>query len=350
MEAWQPRLQRLASIEAAGAPLVSLYVDARPDQHGKDNFGPVVEKTFREVRRAYEARSSERESLEADVGRIEAYLASELAPSANGAAIFACHASGVFEAAQLAAPIARTELVEGPVPYLVPLARVVDDHPACAVLMADREQARLMLFELGVEVENLVVEVEEKVPRPQAGGWSQMRFQRHADEQRLQHVRESVAALEEMVRPHDVAHVLLAGDDVVGSMLQAELSKALAERTIGVVALDMKTPDDEVRRTAEDAVRRREGELDVERVRGLRDAHCSDGLATMGRERVAEALGRGQVHELVLSAALDGPEPDVAVNALVLGALRTGATVRFVDDPALLADAGGVAAWLRYRV
>jgi peptide subunit release factor 1 (eRF1) len=352
MEAWKPKpcLERLAGFESTSAPLLSLYVDARSDQHGKDNFGPVVEKSLGEVRHAYPLRSPQRDSVEADVSRIEDHLGSALAPAANGAALFACTAAGIFEAIQLAVPVARTELVVGSMAHLVPLARAVDDHPSCAVLMADREHARLLLFELGVELASATVTVEEKVPRPVAGGWSQMRFQSHADEHRLHHVRESIAALETLIRPRDVAHLLLAGDDIVGPLLQAELPPALAALAIGVVPLDMKTPDDEVRRVAQEAVRRREFELDVERVRGIRDAHCSGGLATMGPVSVAEAIGRGQVHELVLSAALDGPEPDAAANALVLGALRTAATVRFIDDAGLLADVDGVAAWLRYRL
>jgi peptide subunit release factor 1 (eRF1) len=73
------------------------------------------------------------------------------------------------------------------------------------------------------------------------------------------------------------------------------------------------------------------------------------GLALVGAQPVREALERGQVDTLVIAAK---PEQvrgaDAAANDLVTLAKQTSASVRFIENPRLLADVGGVGASLRY--
>jgi peptide subunit release factor 1 (eRF1) len=209
------------------------------------------------------------------------------------------------------------------------------------------------------------------VPRPAAGGWSQMHFQRHADGHRLEHVRECIDVLADVVRERNVEHVLLAGDDVVGPLLANELPPALVPLTIGVVPSEMHSSDDAIQQAAQEAVWRREHALDVGRVQALLDAYHSGGLGVVGSTPTMAALARGQVHELLLSTAIDsenGPPRELApagsdpmnaadtdsrraaANALVIAALRTAARVRFIDDPGLLGAVGGVSGMLRYQL
>jgi peptide subunit release factor 1 (eRF1) len=75
------------------------------------------------------------------------------------------------------------------------------------------------------------------------------------------------------------------------------------------------------------------------------------GLATAGAEETYEALANGQVDELLLAAP--PPSADGAstiADDLVTKARQTSARVRFIEDSTLLADVGGVAASLRYRL
>ena len=108
-------------------------------------------------------------------------------------------------------------------------------------------------------------------------------------------------------------------------------------------------------------------ETDRERVAALLDAYRAGGLATLGVERVTRALELGQVDELVITAqpaALQGPARSAAPGApaaerspaertaddLVTRARQTGASLRFIEDPALLEPFGGVGASLRFNV
>src|SRR6266581_1109200 len=83
-------MQRLLEFEPVSAPVISLYLDARADEHGRQNFLPFVRKQMTERGRTYPAHSSERESFEEDFVRIVRYLEDGVRSSAQGLAVFVC--------------------------------------------------------------------------------------------------------------------------------------------------------------------------------------------------------------------------------------------------------------------
>ena len=99
-------LDRLADFAPTTAPVISLYLDGRPDQHGRERYGLFVRKELATHSRRWPPRSPERESFHRDVDRILTWLHEEARPSATGLAIFACAAaSDFFETVQLDVPI-----------------------------------------------------------------------------------------------------------------------------------------------------------------------------------------------------------------------------------------------------
>jgi peptide subunit release factor 1 (eRF1) len=370
-------LDRLASFEPTEFPVISLYLNTQPDQHGRANFDAFVRKELRARARTYALRSPERESLERDAERIRRYLRDELRPSANGLALFACAGAGdFFEAMQLDAPIETHRLYIYHQPHLYPLARLIDQYRPYAALVADTNSARLFVFGFGGLLEDERV-ANVKVSRVTVGGWSQARYQRHIENYHLHHAKEVVDALDRVVREEGVERVLLAGDEVIVPVLRAQLPRHLADRVVDVLRLDITTPEHEVFRATLEAMREREARDDQERVDRLLDEYRAGGLAVVGAHDALAALAHGQVDELLLSATLaeihDEPEeigaplvPDAPATAggaardetrtvlvadeLVTRARRTGARVTFIEDPTLLAAVGGVGAMLRYRV
>jgi hypothetical protein len=139
-------LDELAAFESGGFPVVSLYLNTRPDQHGRDNFDSFVRKEFAAVAKSYAPESFERAGFERDAERIKAYLREELRPSSNGVAVFACAGAGdYFKALQLDVPFPRHRLHVGQLPHLYPLARLIDQHPRYVALVADTNSARLFV-------------------------------------------------------------------------------------------------------------------------------------------------------------------------------------------------------------
>src|SRR5690606_16306586 len=134
-------LDRLARFEPSEAPVLSLYLNLQPDQHGNDNYQAFLRKELPPRARPFPPRPDARRSYDEDAARIQQWIAAELPPSANGLALFACAARGLFEAVVLDAPVSFHRLTVAPEPHLYPLELLLDQHPPFAVVIADSHAA-----------------------------------------------------------------------------------------------------------------------------------------------------------------------------------------------------------------
>ena len=356
-------------------PVVSLYLNLTPDQHGRDNYETFVRKAFAERLKAFRENSAERASLERDIERVNQYLSEEVNRSSNGLALFASSGAGeFFETIQLDAPLDEHWLFVGPVPHLYPLAKVIDQYPRYASVLLDTNRARIFVFGLG-SVERREHVTSEKTNRTSMGGWSQARYQRRTDNVHIRHVKEVVDTLDRIVSADNIAHIIVAGDDVVVPLLKEQLPKHLQEKLVDVLSLDCDAGEDEIVQATLDILRQKDAETDAERVQELIGAWQSGGLGIVGPDSTLKALQMGQVDELLLtgtpgelgSARLPDDAPGHVkvetsgsgetnerklelANELVTRAQQTGASVRFIEDPNLLKNFGGTGAFLRFRI
>lgn len=379
------QLEKLARFEPAPYPVVSLYLNTQPGQTGRDQYDAFLRKEFKQRGRTYFTGSPERDSLDRDLERITTYLATELQPSTNGVAIFACSAAELFETVQLSAPLAEHWLYIGDAPHLYPLARLDSQYPRYAAVVADTNSARIFVFAAGgVESERQVENF--KTRRSSQGGWAQARFQRHIENYHVQHMKEVMDALARIVQQENIKQIVLAGDEVVLPLFREQLPKPLAEKVVDHLKLPIYSPVKDVLAASLDAMRRQNEHTDREKVDDAVSAYRAGGLGTVGAEETLAALEKGQVEELLISASLNALqpvdaeairgvtgsestllEPAVETSAggeaaaadpqvvrladeLVTVAKKTSARVTFIEDPALLEEFGGVAALLRFRI
>jgi len=373
-------IDRLAAFEPVPFPVLSLYLNTQPDSVGRDQFDAFLRKAFTQPLSTYPTASPERESLSRDVSRIERYVAQSIQPSANGVAVFACSGADFFEAVQLDAPIDRHALYVGNRPHLYPLVKVDDRYPRYAAVVADTTVARIFVFGTNrLEHEEQVV--GQKTKRTKAGGWSQARFQRHVDHYHLHHVKEVVERLDRIVAEEGIGQVILAGDEVIVPLFREQLPAHLGDKVVDVVRLDTRAPEREVLEASLESLHQKDADSDTAVVGRLLDEVRAGGLGVAGAQAALEALALGQVDLLVLSAdanrigdaerlaqrdedhvagempaavpagsGRDAQSGERAANRLVTLARQTSAGVRFIEDPSLLADIGGVGALLRFRV
>jgi peptide chain release factor subunit 1 len=344
------RLDVLARLEPTSFPLVSLYLNTEVDATGRPNYDRFLRKELRDRAKTFTERSAERESLDRDVERIQDYVAGELKRSTRGLALFACAGIDLFEAIQLEVPFDQHRFVVSDRPHLYPLARLDDEHRRYAALVVDTHAARIFVFSTGSTVRAEQVE-NPKTKHSKAGGWSQARFQRHVENVHLQHAKEVVERLDEIVTADAIDHVIIAGNEVMVPLLKEQLPERLASKLTDVLRLDIGVPEHEVLAATLDALQRKDEETDEVVVRDLIGEYRAGGLAVLGAERVREALQRGQVDTLVITAAPEQVKgADEAANDLVTLARQTSASVRFIENPQVLAHVGGVGARLRYAI
>jgi peptide chain release factor subunit 1 len=378
------QLDRLARFEPVPYPVVSLYLNTQPNEHGRDQYGAFVRQEFKARSRTYPPGSPDRESLDKDLERINAFLGNELQPSANGVAVFACSAGEMFEAIQMTAPVERHWLYIGDAPHLYPLARIESKYPRYAAVVADTNSARILVFATNELVVTQEV-VGEKTRRTSQGGWSQARFQRHISNFHMQHAKEIVDALDRIVQQEGITQILTAGDEVILPLLRDQLPKHLSERVVDHLKLDTRAPLDTILNATIEAMARQNERSDREKVETAIGGYRSGGLGVVGPEDTLDALVKGQVDELLLTANMDAlrdvsneavramandstllepaVEPAAAGEAaeasprvvrladeLVTRAKQTAATVTFIEDATLLQEYGGVAALLRFTI
>lgn len=369
-------IDRLAAFESQDLPVVSLYLNAQADEHGKHNYDAFVRKELSERAKTFALDTPQRASIDNDLARIARYLEEEVEPPAQGIAIFACSgASDFFEALQLEAPIDNNRLFVYDHPHLYPLAHLLEQYPRYAVVLADTNAAKIFVFALGKAIKRQELE-NVKTNRTQVGGWSQMRYQRHTENYHLHHAKEVIDNLERLVRDERIEHVMLAGNgDTIIPLLREQMSKELSEKVVDILSLGINTPEQELLEESLKAYRRHNSLSDTEKVEHLLDEYRRDGLAVAGVAQTLAALSNGQVEELLIASApnailFDSAEVEkvlslygtpgeaptefdqhTVADELVKRAIQlSSAQVTFIEDAGALKEVGGVGALLRYRI
>ena len=367
-------MEHLAALEPSPYPVISLYLNLAANQVGREEHEGFVRKVFAERAKCMRQGSPERDSFEKDAKRIREYLAGKRDPASQGLAIFACSGSELFETIPVEAPIGEHWLFVGSVPHLYPLARLIDTFPRYAAVLLDTNKARILVFSLAA-VERDEKVVNDKTRRSSQGGWSQSRYQRRADNIHLHHMKEVADTLERIVHEDGITEIVIAGDEVAIPKLREVLSAPLAEKVVDAIKLQRNAADILDRSLA--AIREKDAETDAEKVAQLVDAWQSGGLGVAGPEATLSAFQLGQVDELVITGSPeslktvqklpdDSPAGDLQVvttaqgaadeerlklaGELVRRAQQTSARIRFIEDPQLLEEFGGVGALLRFRI
>src|SRR3954451_19795869 len=279
----QDQFDRLVAFPPTTFPVLSLYLNAEPNQHGHDNVEPFLRRELAARGRTFEPHSADRESFDRDIERIQSWVRDNLRPSANGVAIFACSGQDdFFEAVQLEAPVKEHRLYVYNQPQLYELARVTDAYPRYAAVVLDTQLARIFVFALGGTVGEAKVE-GEPVKGHQAGGWSQARYQRHVGNQRQQHVKDTVAALDRIVGEEQISYIVVAGDEVIVPAFREELPQHLQEKLVqDVVRLDITAPEHEVLDATLTALIAEDRRDDADKTRRAPEGYRSGALGVAG--------------------------------------------------------------------
>jgi peptide chain release factor subunit 1 len=344
-------MRRLAEAESTDAPILSAYVDTRPEAHGERpgerNELTALRAALAQIAAAHDAHSTARQSLDADRERIDRLLEGEDLAGVDGIAVFACDRIGLWES--VTAQVAfDTQVSAGPTADLFQLARLLDDQVSAVVAVVDTNTCRLFVTRRGALSERPGPdEGPEEHRRREAGGWSQARYQRHIDMQDQRFAKEAAEAIDALVRREKPEHVLLAGDERAISVLDPELSGAVRPLVEHVARIELRATAADVREEIVPILAALE-EADGQEVADRALAGWRAGaLGTVGIDGTMTALENGQVDELIIDETADIDE-DLRAE-LIRQASLTAASVEIVRDHDELRRHDGVAATLRYR-
>jgi peptide chain release factor subunit 1 len=293
-------IRSLASFKGEDAPVTSVYLDVDGGRHVR--FQDVVrsaEMLFKEALHKHDGHPS----VAADIQRVQELVRGGIDRSkTRGIAVFSCSAHDFWRVVELPVPV-RDQVVVNHTPSVRQLEVVVDEYERFGLLLADKQRARVFVYELGEVVES--TELVDSIGRGDDEGDHSRRRERVKDHESAlvhQHLRHAADAAFRVFQDRGFERLIIGAPDEIASELRTLLHPYLQERleahcTNIAVGASM----EEIRQAAlaveAEVERRKEAEL----VARLRESAGAGRRAVLGLEATLQALVERRVETLVVS-------------------------------------------------
>jgi peptide chain release factor subunit 1 len=295
-------IRELAGIRGKAAPVTTCYldVDGRRLVRHQD-----IEHELDSVLRGARRRANGDASVVADLDRIERYVRGGFDRSrTRGLAIFSCTADALWRVLTLPVRV-RSQVVVNNRPAVAQLEAVLEDYERIGVLLADRQRARIFVFELGELLERS--ELFDELPRAydtrgerERGDTSQ-----HVDALAHQHVRHAAAVTWQVFQDTGFRHLAIGASDPIAHELERALHPYLRERLCGRINVAVGARHADVWLAVEEIEHRVEREREAVNVARLREAIAAGGRGVAGLAPVLGALAENRVEHLLVSLGYD---------------------------------------------
>ena len=297
-------VRELAARRATAAPVTSCYLDVDGRRHVRHQD---VIRALDLLLRPARAKANGDPSLCGDLQRIDDHVRGGF-PRSNvrGLAMFSCTAEGLWRVFALPVGV-RNQLVVNHSPAVRQLETVLDEYERFGVLLADRQRARMLVFELGELVESS--ERFEPLPRGDDDdrSYTKDHARDHVAAHAAQHLRHAASVAFSVFQERSFHRLIIGAPDEIATELESLLHPYLRDRLEARCAVGVGASDDQIRAAAhevEAAVeRRKESEL-VARVRAEAGAGRK---GVTGLDATLRALGERRVDTLAVSAGFESP-------------------------------------------
>ncbi|MEA3243469.1 MAG: hypothetical protein U9Q19_08570 [Pseudomonadota bacterium] len=293
----------LASVDESDAPFISCYLNL---EDGPDSWRTTLDDRASILRRIL--KGDDLADLEETMGKIEAWLSTNLLPEAKSAALFV---RGNFGGAfmlpmQFAAPLPNWIAVY-PTPNIYHLVELKDNYHRYVVLLAEPQRACILEVNLGAATTRAWINQPDL--RMRVGHeWTRTHYQVHQAHRGDRFVHEKIVILEQLMRAGGHTHLILAGDLAITAQVRQSLPQDLADKLVDVIPADERDQrGDVVLATLSSFIEHEEQESRsvAERlIEGLR----SQNLAVAGSVDTLDALLWGEVDTLVMTSDYQ-PDP-----------------------------------------
>ena len=295
-------VRSLAGFVGDRAPVVTCYLDVDGRRHPRHlDVERRATSLLRAGRAALNGKADD-PSVQADLRRIEDWVRAGFDRTrTRGLAFFACSASGLFEVIELPVPV-HDRVVVNHQPAVGQLESVLGDHEPIAVLLADRQRSRLLVFDLG-ELRDESERFDE-IPRDvdEPGERDRGTDDGFVDAHASAHLRLAAAVAWQVFAERPFAHLAIGAPDNIAGELEAALHPYLRERLCGRVPVAVGASLADIRAAALDVEhevdRRRQAAL----VGRLRDAVNGGGRGIAALAPTLQALNDRRVDHLLVSA------------------------------------------------
>ena len=298
-------IRSLAGFKGEHAPVTSCYLDVDGRRfHRHQDLEQEVESLLRGARAKANGHNP---SVSSDLQRIEDYVRAGFDRSnTRGLAIFACSAHDLWEVFSLPVPV-QNRVVINHVPAVSQLEALYEESAALAVLLADRQRARLFVFELGELTDRS--ELFDELPRDYdtTGQRDLGDVVHHVQELRHVHLRHAAEVAWKAYQETSYENLVVAAADDIAGELEGLLHPYLRERLCDRIHLPVNATLDDVRAAAIEVETKVGRRKEAEVVQRLREAVATGRRGVAGLGPVLEALRDRRVERLLVSHGYTEP-------------------------------------------
>ena len=299
----QDVIRSLASFKGGDDPVVSLYLDV----DGRRYIRPRDYEAHLEalLRRATEQGNGH--APVEDLRRIEAHVKAGLdRHRTRGVAVFSCAPGGLWSVLEL--PVAvRNQLVVNATPHIRQLEAVLDNNERFGVLLADRQRARMFVFELGELVDKS--ELFDVLPRHEddRGDWDKDHVRDHSTEAAHHHLKRAADVAFSVFQQQSFEHLIVGAPDEIAKELERLLHSYLKDRLAARINVPVSASETVIGEAALEVEAGVERRKEARLVARLRDAVGSGNGGVVGLARVLAALVERRVDTLLVSDGFEAP-------------------------------------------
>jgi peptide subunit release factor 1 (eRF1) len=195
----------------------------------------------------------------------------------------------------------QNRVVINHMPAVSQLEAILEESTALGVLLADKQRARMFVFELGELVDHS--ELLEELPRDYdtRGDRDQGNVAHHVDALKHQHLRHAADVALAVFQKSAFQHLVIAGPDETTSELESLLHPYLRDRLFGRVHVAVSAGLDEIRNAAVEVEHKVERRKEAELVARLREAVATGRRGVGGLAPVLAALGEHRAEQILVS-------------------------------------------------
>lgn len=367
-------LKEIAKMQGDETYFVSLYLNVSPITNTKGDyiihFKNMLKNTIEGIDRAVFKKVKD------DFEKIDAYVLGNKREFKKGLAILSSSENSFWKEYHFAVPV-KNELIVDKTPYTKPLLDILDNYQRYAILLVDKESARIFTIHLGGIVEYGEVHTPDIPGKHKKGGWfalSQNHYERHIGYHVGVHLKDVVKKFEGFLSGEYIGRLLVGGSDEAVSMVKGLLPHTLTDRIIGTFHAEMFLKSDEVLKRAEPILQAYEKKKEDATVEEILARAMKRENAVIGLEDVLNALQEGRVMKLVFIKDFkdsgyackncryltkqkvshcpycggEMEEVSYLVDLAAQRAVEQGALIEVISDNKKLSDAGSIGAFLRF--
>jgi peptide chain release factor subunit 1 len=367
-------LKELSTMSGNGNFFISLYLNVNPLTNPKGDYVIHFKNMLKDV--AEKADKDTERKVKDDLGKIESYLKANRREFRKGIAIISSSALGFWKNYHLSLPV-KNELIIDKTPYIKPLLFLLDNYQRCAVLLVDKELARIFIIHMGEIVEYTELFSPNVPGRHKKGGWfslQQSRFERHIDYHVALHIKDVAKALEDFLRKEAINRIIIGGSEDAIIKIKDILPRQILKKLFSTFHAEIILGEKEVLKKTLKIIEEIENEKERDTVEELITRTMKNDMAVIGLEDVLTKLQERRIMKLIFLKDMKNSgfkctncgfltsqtikscpycegkfeEINFLIDFAAQKAVEQGVLIEVVTKSDELAKAGGIGAFLRF--